>query len=101
MGVKVTGPHYKHTMYFDKESHLLVQGVGSDVLREVVFSDYKKFDGIPIARKENDGTPVVVDVTDFKEEKLFDARLFEIPQMKNEGGPQGGGYVPLTPTKRP
>lgn len=85
VGVQVTGPHYKHTMYFDKESHLLVQGVSSDFLREVVFSDYKKFDGIPIARKENDGIPVMLEVADFKVVDEFDAKLFEIPRKEKEG----------------
>ena len=77
VGVQVTGPHYKHTMYFDKESHLLLKGVGSDILREVVFSDYKTFDGIPIARKENGGVPIMLEVSDFKAVEKFDAKLFQ------------------------
>lgn len=79
VGVQVTGPHYKNTMFFDKESHLLLKGVGSDILREVVFTDYKKFDGIPIARKENDGISEVLEVTDFKEGNWFDTKLFKQP----------------------
>ena len=78
MGVQVTSRHYNHTMYFDKETHLLLSGVGSDILREVTFTDYKKFDGIPIAQKERDGH-FEPDVTDFRVVDKFDAKLFEQP----------------------
>ena len=78
VGVQVTGPHCTQKLYFDKETHLLLKGVGSDILREVTFSDYKKFDGIPIAQKERDGhfEPVV---TDFRAVDKLDAKLFEQP----------------------
>ena len=78
VGVQVTGPHYDHKMYFDKETHLLLKGVGSDILREVTFSDYKKFDGIPIAQKEHDGH-FEPEVTDFRAVDKFDDKLFEQP----------------------
>ena len=78
VGVQVTGPHYDHKLYFDKETHLLLQGIGSDILREVTFSDYKKFDGIPIAQKEHDGNSEN-EVTDFRIVDKFDAKLFEQP----------------------
>lgn len=78
VGVQVTGPHYNHKMYFDKETHLLLKGVGSGILREVTFSDYKKFDGIPIARKEHDGHSESL-VTDFRVVDNLDAKLFEQP----------------------
>jgi RNA polymerase sigma factor (sigma-70 family) len=78
VGVQVTGPHCTQKLYFDKETHLLLKGVGSDIVREVTFSDYKKLDGIPIAQKEHDGhfEPVV---TDFRVVEKFDAKLFEQP----------------------
>jgi RNA polymerase sigma factor (sigma-70 family) len=78
VGVQITGPLCTQKMYFDKETHLLLKGVGSDIVREVTFSDYKKFDGIPIAQKEHDGhfEPVV---TDFRVVEKFDAKLFEQP----------------------
>ena len=44
----------------------------------IVFSDYKKFDGIPIAQKEKDGHSDR-DVTDFRAVDKFDAKLFEQP----------------------
>ena len=78
VGVQVTGPHCTQKMYFDKETHLLLKGVGSDILREVTFSDYKKFDGIPIAQKEHDGH-FEPEVTDFRVVDKFDAKLFEQP----------------------
>ena len=78
VGVQVTGPHYTRKMYFDKETHLLLKAVGSDILREVTFGDYKKFDGIPVARKEHDGY-FDPEVTDFKVVEKFDDKLFEKP----------------------
>jgi hypothetical protein len=78
VGVQVTGPHYNQKMYFDKETHLLLKGVGSDILREVTYSDYKKFDGIPVAQKEHDGH-FESEVTDFRLVDKFDAKLFEQP----------------------
>ena len=78
VGVQVTGPHYNHKMYFDKETHLLLKGVGSGILREVTYSDYKKFDGIPIAQKEHDGHSMA-EVTDFRVVDKLDAKLFEQP----------------------
>jgi uncharacterized protein (TIGR03067 family) len=78
VGVQVIGPQYNHKVYFDKETHLLVKGIASDIVREVTFSDYKKFDGIPIAQKEHDGhfDPVI---TDFGVVDKFDAKLFDQP----------------------
>jgi RNA polymerase sigma factor (sigma-70 family) len=78
VGVKVKGPQYDHTMYFDKETHLLVKGLASDIVRVVVFSDYKTFDGIPVAQKERDGH-FDPDVTDFKVVDKFDPAVFEKP----------------------
>jgi RNA polymerase sigma factor (sigma-70 family) len=77
VGVQVTGPRYNHKMYFDQETHLVLKCFGVN-LREGAYSDYKKFDGIPIAQKEEDGyfNPVV---TDFRAVEKFDAKLFEQP----------------------
>lgn len=81
VGVEVTGPHYKGKMYFDKETHLLVQRTADSYYRSqgfIVYSGYKEFDGIPVARKEDDGYSMP-EVTDFKAVDKFDAGLFERP----------------------
>ena len=59
-------------MYFDKETHLLVQ------LGETVYCDYKKFDGIPIAQKEHDGH-FEPEIIDFRAVDKFDPKLFKQP----------------------
>ncbi|MFL5338583.1 MAG: sigma-70 family RNA polymerase sigma factor [Gemmataceae bacterium] len=78
VGVQITGPLCTQKMYFDKETHLLLKGVGSDIVREVTFSDYKAFDGIPIAQQEHDGH-FEPRVTNFRIVDKFDAKLFEQP----------------------
>jgi RNA polymerase sigma factor (sigma-70 family) len=78
VAVQVTGPHYNHKVYFDKEAHLLLKGVGSGILGEVTYSDYKKFDGIPIAQEEHDGY-YEPRITDFRVVEKFDAKVFEQP----------------------
>jgi hypothetical protein len=77
VGVQVTGPRYNQKMYFDKETHLLLKSFGVN-LREVTYSDYKTFDGIPVAQKENDGY-LMPQVTDFRVVDKFNAKLFEQP----------------------
>ena len=77
VGVQVTGPRYNQKMYFDKETHLLLKSFGVN-LREVTYSGYKKFDGIPIPQKVNYGL-VINEVTDFRAVDKFDAKLFEQP----------------------
>jgi hypothetical protein len=77
VGVEVTGPWFKAKMYFDKETHLLLKSFGVN-LREVVYSDYKTFDGIPIAQKEDDGY-FMPEVTAFRVVDKFDDKLFELP----------------------
>jgi RNA polymerase sigma factor (sigma-70 family) len=72
VGVEVTGPQFKRKMYFDKETHLL-QRSGA-----VTYSDYKPFDGLAVAQKENDGY-LLPQVTDFRAVEKFDAKLFEQP----------------------
>jgi RNA polymerase sigma factor (sigma-70 family) len=81
VGVEVTGPHFKGKMYFDKETHLLVQRTADSYYRSqgfIIYSGYKKFDGIPVARKEDDGY-FMPEVTDFRAVDKFDAGLFEQP----------------------
>jgi RNA polymerase sigma factor (sigma-70 family) len=81
VGVEVTGPHFKGRMHFDKETHLLVQRTADAYYRSqgfIIYSGYKKFDGIPIAQKEEDGYFNGV-VTDFRAVDKFDAKLFEQP----------------------
>jgi uncharacterized protein (TIGR03067 family) len=66
-------------MYFDKETHLLVKlGGNMFYYQPIYYSDYKKFDGIPIAQKEKDGYFNGV-VTDFRAVDKLDAKLFEQP----------------------
>ena len=75
VGVEVAGPRFtlfKGKMYFDKETHLLLQS------GDVPYSNYKTFDGIPVAQKENDGY-LMPQVTDFRLVDKFDAKLFEQP----------------------
>jgi RNA polymerase sigma factor (sigma-70 family) len=79
VGVEVTrsAPNLKLRMYFDKETHLLVrQG-------ETYYCEYKKMDGIPIARMEKHphaGTGAwQADITDFRAVEEFDPKLFEQP----------------------
>jgi RNA polymerase sigma factor (sigma-70 family) len=78
VGVEVTGPWFKAKMYFDKKTHRLAKQEGGTYYSPIYFSDYKKFDGIPIAQKEKDGYFNGV-VTDFRAVDKFDARLFEQP----------------------
>jgi len=72
VGVQVTGPQFNRKMYFDKETHLLLKSGA------VTYSDYKTFDGIPVAQKENDGY-LLPQVTDFRAVNKFDAKLFQQP----------------------
>jgi hypothetical protein len=72
VGVEVAGPHFNQRMYFDMDTHLLVKHGA------VTCSDYKTFDGIPIAQKEHDGY-FEPEITDFQAVDKFDAKLFEQP----------------------
>lgn len=81
VGIEVTGPFFKGKMYFDKETHLLAKRTADSYYRSngfIVYSDYKKFDGIPVAQTEHDGyfEPKIIEFTVV--EKL-DAKLFEKP----------------------
>jgi RNA polymerase sigma factor (sigma-70 family) len=81
VGVEVTGPYFKGKMYFDKETHLLVKRTADAYIRSqgfIIYSDYKKFDGIPIAQKEHDGY-FEPEVTDYRAVEKFDTKLFEQP----------------------
>jgi RNA polymerase sigma factor (sigma-70 family) len=78
VGVEVTGAWFKAKMYFDKETHLLAKQEGGAYYSPIYFSDYKKFDGIPVAQKEKDGYFNGV-VTDFRAVDKLDAKLFERP----------------------
>ncbi len=77
VGVEITGPHFRGKMYFDRETHLVLKSRGVS-FREGTCSDYKTFDGIPIALKEHDGY-FEPEVTDFRVVDRFDAKLFEQP----------------------
>jgi RNA polymerase sigma factor (sigma-70 family) len=72
VGVQVTGPRFNQTMYFDKKTHLLLK------CGHITYSDYKTFDGIPVARREHDGH-FEPEVTDFRAVDKFDPKLFEQP----------------------
>lgn len=60
-------PGAKQELPMPSEAKLRVEGVDKRMLAAL------------IARKENDGIPVVVEVTDFKVVEKFDAKLFEQP----------------------
>jgi RNA polymerase sigma factor (sigma-70 family) len=77
VGVHVTGPQFQGTMYFDKRTHLLLKGRGAS-FRDGVCGDYKTFDGIPIATKEDDGY-FMPEVIDFQAVDKFNPKLFEQP----------------------
>jgi RNA polymerase sigma factor (sigma-70 family) len=79
VGVEVTGPQFKGRMYFDKETHLLVKLGNTDWPGDSYYSDYKTFDGIPIAEKEKQPGYMETEVTDFRAVDKFDAKLFEQP----------------------
>jgi hypothetical protein len=67
-------------MFFDKETNLLVKQEGKPFwYPSVSYSDYKKFDGIPIAQKEKQPGYMEIEVTDFRSVDKFDAKLFEQP----------------------
>jgi uncharacterized protein (TIGR03067 family) len=81
VGVEVSGPYFKGKMYFDKETHLLVKRTADRYHRSqgfIIYSDYKKFDGIPVAQKEDDGY-FMPEITEFKAVDKLDAKLFEQP----------------------
>jgi RNA polymerase sigma factor (sigma-70 family) len=81
VGVEVTSRWFKGKMYFDKVTHLLVKSPVPSFLAgqgAVTYSDYKKFDGIPIPLREHDGY-LDPQVTDFQAVDKFDAKLFEQP----------------------
>jgi RNA polymerase sigma factor (sigma-70 family) len=77
VGVHVSGPQFQGTMYFDKQTHLLLKGRGAS-FRDGVCSHYKTFDGIPIATKEDDGY-FMPEVIDFQAVDKFNPKLFEQP----------------------
>jgi uncharacterized protein (TIGR03067 family) len=78
VGVGISGP-VKGKMYFDKETHLLTKLEGCGFYHQpIYYSDYKTFDGIPIAQREKDGYFNSI-VTDFRVVDKFDAKLFEQP----------------------
>jgi RNA polymerase sigma factor (sigma-70 family) len=79
VGVEVTGPEFKGKMYFDKETHLLVKLGNTDWPGDSYYSDYKKFDGIPVAQKEKQPGYMETEVTDFRAVDKLDAKLFEQP----------------------
>jgi hypothetical protein len=78
VGVQVTGRWFTAKLYFDKETHLLAKQEGGTYYNPIYFSDYKKFDGIPIAQKEKDGGFNGV-ITDFRAVDQLDAKLFKQP----------------------
>jgi hypothetical protein len=81
VGVEVIGPYFKGRMYFDKETRLLAKPTADRYYRSqgfITYSDYKTFDGIPIAQKENDGY-FMPEVIDFRGVDKLDPKLFEQP----------------------
>src|SRR5207302_10235691 len=70
-------------LYFDKETNLLVRQENVLSSSSVSYSDYKKFDDIPIARKQtqtaNGKIVTETEVIDFRAVEKLDAKLFEQP----------------------
>ena len=91
-GIKVTGPDGKDfTLYFDKESGLPVRMVakvagwmGDEYTQDVLYSDYKDFDGIKKATKvsiKRDGEPFLEqEITEFKVLDKVPADTFAEPK---------------------
>jgi hypothetical protein len=79
VGLDVIGPQFKGRMYFDKETHLLAKLGITDWPGDSYYSDYKKFDGIPIAQKEKQPGYMETEVMDFRAVGKLDAKLFEQP----------------------
>lgn len=80
-GVEVNGPFFKGKMYFDKQTHVLLKRSADSYTNTQgfsIYSDYKSFDGIPIAQKEQDGY-ANPEVTQFKAVDRFDSQLFQQP----------------------
>jgi hypothetical protein len=77
VAVHVAGPIYNHKMYFDNETHLLLKSSGVN-FREVTYSNYKTFDGIPVALKEDDGY-FLPEIIAFQPVDAFDPKLFKEP----------------------
>jgi hypothetical protein len=87
MGVELNKavPNFKLSLrlFFDRETNLLVKQESVLSTFFISYGDYKKFDGIPIARKVTQtvkGEVVMeTEVTDFQAVDKFDAKLFEQP----------------------
>jgi hypothetical protein len=75
VGVEINGTM---RLYFDKETHLLVKQEGGAYYSPIYFSEYKTFDGIPIAQREYDGYFQPENIG-FRAVERFDAKLFEQP----------------------
>jgi len=78
VGVEVAGPQFNAKLYFDKETHLLAKQEGGTYYSPIYFSDYKTFDGIPVAQTEKDGY-FEPKITAFHVVDKFDPKLFEKP----------------------
>jgi hypothetical protein len=91
-GIKATGPDGKDfTLYFDKESGLPVKLVakvvgrqGEEYTQEIIYKDYKEFDGIKKATKaegKRDGEDFIKsEVTEFKVLEKVDPKTFSEPE---------------------
>lgn len=86
VGVELTKavPNFKLSlrMFFDKETNLLAKEENVLSSTTIVYTDYKKFDGIPIAQKETaetakDKTFTETKVEDFRAVEKLDPKLFE------------------------
>jgi hypothetical protein len=88
VGVELTKavPNFKLSlqMFFDKETNLLAKQENVLSSTSIFYTDYKKFDGFPIARKETaesakDKTYTETKVIEFRVVEKSDAKLFEQP----------------------
>jgi hypothetical protein len=91
-GIKATGPDGKDfTLYFDKDGGLPVKLVakvvgfqGDEFTQEIIYKDYKEFDGIKRATKaegKRDGEDFIKsEVTEFKVLDKVDSKTFSEPE---------------------
>ena len=86
VGIELTKavPNFKLSlrMFFDKETNLLAKQENVLLSTSIVYTDYKKFDGFPIAQKETaesakDKTFTETKVEDFRVVEKLDPKLFE------------------------
>ena len=78
VGVQVTGPHYDHKLYFDKETHLLLKGLPATSSERSPSATTRSLTASRLPRRNTTATSMP-EVTDFQAVDKFDAKLFDEP----------------------